>query len=191
MIVIIHHICLSFQYRLKTFRETRSAEWCQRPYRGKIPNSWSITQLKVVFLLPTCCLNHMRNTVLSYFLKWSNEWTANNIRIVFVNVCMCVCVCVCVCVCMCVLGKPVKETAIQAVPGLWEIPVQAPPFFKDHELCIKVPHTSSVKVYSEGWDIPLSLSLSPPSLSLPLSHTHTHTHTLSHKAWLRSLIVLK
>ncbi|XP_031429987.1 protein SSUH2 homolog isoform X2 [Clupea harengus] len=41
-------------------------------------------------------------------------------------------------------GQPV-DAFIQAVPGPWDIPAQAPGLFKDHTQVIRVPYTSSVK----------------------------------------------
>ncbi|XP_076122146.1 protein SSUH2 homolog isoform X1 [Alosa pseudoharengus] len=41
-------------------------------------------------------------------------------------------------------GQPV-DAFTQAVPGPWDVPAQAPAFFKDHTQDIRVPYTSSVK----------------------------------------------
>lgn len=38
------------------------------------------------------------------------------------------------------------DTSGQTPPGLWQIPVNAPPFFEDGNQIIEIPHTSSVKV---------------------------------------------
>ncbi|XP_076123151.1 protein SSUH2 homolog [Alosa pseudoharengus] len=43
------------------------------------------------------------------------------------------------------IGQPVDAPSRNAVPDIWDIPVQAPNFFEHHKEKVRVPHTSTVK----------------------------------------------
>ena len=45
-----------------------------------------------------------------------------------------------------ILGQPIDAYS-QPPPGPWEIPAKTPSFFRDEKQVIKVPYTSSVKVF--------------------------------------------